>query len=286
MRVADEITNTKIYKPSYAPVSKNLKSAPGVEETLIRGTIYDTQTNASVDNRCYVYPNGDIAAVWTMGFTPTAYPDRGTGYNFYDGSWGPEPTARLEATRTGWPTYTPLNDGEAIAAHEVGIGLRILTRPVRGTYAWTTHTLPGPAGSTSMTWPRMISNKPNTLHLIVCSNVAYQGLDLALLYTKSENGGATWTIPVVLPQLTAAAMGAGAGKSFNGFSGDNYSWAAPKGDTIAFAVADNMAGVIIMKSFDNGDTWNKTTVLTIPVLSSSSFSNFCFSRWLCFYGFR
>jgi len=236
-RVVDESTNTKIYKPSYAPVSKNLKSAPGVEETLIGGTIYDTQTNAAVDNRCYVYPNGNVAAVWTMGFTPTAYADRGTGYNFFDGTWGPEPTARLEATRTGWPTYCPLGDGEAVAAHEVGVGLRILTRPVRGTGAWTTHTLAGPAGSTSMTWPRMISNG-NSLHIIVCSNAAYQGLDLALLYTRSLDGGNTWSVPAVLPQLTAAAMGAAAGKSFSGFGGDSYAWALqPKGDTIAFAIA-------------------------------------------------
>lgn len=60
VRAADDQTNTKVYKPNYAPTVKSLKTAPGVTETLIGGTIYDTQTNAAVDNRCYAFPDGSI----------------------------------------------------------------------------------------------------------------------------------------------------------------------------------------------------------------------------------
>ncbi len=264
-RIADDVTNTKVYKPNYAPVVKSLKTAPGVSETLIGGTIYDTQTNAAVDNRCYVYPDGTVAAVWTLGFDPTAYALRGTGYNFFNGStWGDEPTARIESMRTGWPSYCPLGNGEAVISHNGATGLQLSKRPVRGTGAWSTSLLPGPTGFAGITWPRMVSNG-NSLHVIVCSGTGtYQGLDVALLYYRSTNGGTTWDAPVIIPGLDATSLGAGAGKSFSGFGGDAYAWAPPKGDTIAFVVDEPMAGMWIMKSFNNGTTWTKTTVKTIP----------------------
>jgi hypothetical protein len=266
-RCIDENTNTKVYKPAYAPTVKSLKSSPGVIETLIGGTIYDTQTNAAVQNRCYAFPNGTIAAVWTLGYDPAAYPLRGTGYNFFNGiSWGDEPTARIENVRTGWPSYCPLGNGEMVVTHDFVAGLQISKRPVRGTGAWTTTFVAAPAGATKVSWPRAIING-NTVHVIATSGVAYQGLDLALLYYRSLDGGTTWETPRILPGLDAASLGAGAGKSFSGFGGDAYAWAPPKGDTIAFVVAESLGGMWLMKSFDNGVTWTKTTVVTIPVLT-------------------
>ncbi len=267
VRAADDQTNTKVYKPNYAPTVKSLKTAPGVTETLIGGTIYDTQTNAAVDNRCYAFPDGSVAAVWTMGFDPTTYTLRGTGYNFFNGtSWGPEPTARIEGVRTGWPSYCPLGAGEVVVSHDGSTGLRVSKRAVRGTGAWTTTLLAGPAASPSVTWPRVCATG-NSLHIIVCSGVAYQGLDVALLYYRSTNGGTTWDAPVILPGLDATSLGAGAGLSFSGFGGDAYAWAPPKGDTIAFALAEGFGGIFIMKSFDNGLTWTKTKAFSVPVLT-------------------
>ena len=264
-RPVDNPTNTKAYTPNYAPVNKTVKSTSEVIETLIGGTVYDTQTNGSVSNRCYVYPDGTVAGVWTMGFVPTGYAERGTGYNYFDGaSWGPEPTARIENARTGWPSYRPLGDGEIVVAHNASTGLLITKRPTRGTGAWTTTLLPGPAGGSDVTWPRMLTNE-NTVHIIVPSAVAQEGLLYALLYYRSLDGGVTWEAPRTLPGLDAASLGAGTTKSFNGFGADNYNWAEPKGQTIAFAVADGMGGIWIMKSPDNGDTWEKITVQTVPI---------------------
>lgn len=267
-RISDDPTMTsKGYSPSFKPVSKSIKSAPGVIENLIGGTIYDLQTNVAVQNRIYVYPDGTIGTTWTMGYTPTAYADRGTGYNYYNGtSWGPEPTARIEPVRTGWPSYCPLGNGELIVAHDFVAGLQISKRPVKGTGAWTTTFLAAPAGATKVSWPRAITTG-NTIHIIGCSGGIYQGLDLALLYYRSTDGGATWEPAKILPGLDAVSMGASATKSFSGFGGDSYAWAAPKGDTIAFALADGMGGAWIMKSFDNGVSWTKITVLSVPILN-------------------
>jgi hypothetical protein len=265
--VDEQVPNPAVALPNYSPVAKTLKSAPGVVETLIGRTVYDSQTNSAVANRIYAYPDGTMAAVWTMGFIETAYADRGTGYNYFDGTnWGDEPTARIETMRTGWPSYCPLGNGEVVVAHDFVTGLRISQRPMKGTGAWTTSYLQAPAGATKLSWPRVVSTG-NTLHVIVCSGIAYQGLDLALLYYRSIDGGTTWESPKIIPGLDAASLGAAPNSSFKGFGGDAYSWAEPKGDTIAFVVSAGFRGIWVMKSFDKGTTWNKTTVSEVPTFA-------------------
>jgi len=260
-------SNAAAYKPNYKPVSKSVKSSPGVVETMIGGTVYDAQTNVAVANRIYAYPDGTIGATWTMGYNSPNYADRGTGYNYFDGtSWSDEPFERIEPVRTGWPSYCPLGDGELVVAHDFVNGLQISKRPLKGTGDWTTTFLAAPAGATKVSWPRAVT-VGNTIHIIACSGVAYQGLNLALIYYRSTDGGATWEAPIILPGLDAASLGAAAGKSFSGFGGDSYAWSAPKGDTIALAVAEPMGGIWILKSFDNGINWTKTTVFEMPVLS-------------------
>ena len=92
---------------------------------MIGDTEYDLQSNASLDHRIYLFDDGTMAAVWTRGWETGAYPDRGTGYNFHDGSgWGPSPTARVEPERTGWPSIAPYGEnGEIICAHTAADGL-------------------------------------------------------------------------------------------------------------------------------------------------------------------
>ncbi|MFM7767714.1 MAG: hypothetical protein ACKO9S_07650, partial [Bacteroidota bacterium] len=52
-------------------------------ETVIGQTTYDLQSNyGSVGNRVHRSADGSISVVWTKGDTPTAYPDRGMGYNY------------------------------------------------------------------------------------------------------------------------------------------------------------------------------------------------------------
>ena len=75
-----------------------------ISEDIIGTTWYDLQSNGCLQNRMYCYDDGSIGATWTMGMQATAFPDRGTGYNYYDGStWLTEPTARIETFRAGWP---------------------------------------------------------------------------------------------------------------------------------------------------------------------------------------
>jgi len=236
----------------------------GVNEAEIGTTIYDLQSNSNIQNRIYAYPDGTVGAVWTMGFIPpaTAFSDRGTGYNYFDGtSWGDEPTARIasEPAKNGWPSYCPLGAGEMVISHSGAPGLYFTHRATKGTGAWTTSVIPN---SAAYTWPRAIT-VGNTIHVLVnTGTTTYQGLTGALLYFRSDNAGATWTGPTILPGLEASALNGNPG--FTGYGGDCYSWAQPMGDTIAFVYGDLLGGVWVNKSFDNGLTWQKVTIYEFP----------------------
>jgi hypothetical protein len=84
-------------------------------------------------------------ATWTFGLLDAStFPDRGTGYNYYDGSaWGSAPTQRAESVRTGWPSYAPLGEtGECFIAH-TSTALNFAKRAVKGTGTWTEQVVSG-----------------------------------------------------------------------------------------------------------------------------------------------
>jgi len=243
------------------PVNPYVSNGRVINEIEIGNTFYDLQSNTSApSNRFYRYEDGTMAAVWTRGINTAGYADRGTGYNFYNGAdWGPMPTARIETQRTGWPTYAPQGTGELVVAHHNTAGLVVSRRNTRFSGVWSESILAGPTGAVDISWPRMVSSGADhmNIHLLAMTYVAYQNLDLAMLYYRSTDGGQTWDKQhEILPGMSS--------DDFVGFSGDTYSWAEPKGDTIAFVVCDNWTDMFIMKSPDNGDTWEKITVWEHP----------------------
>ncbi len=241
-------------------------NSKAVLDDIIGGSRYDMQTNASVqNNRLVMWPDGNLSATWTMGFADAAYSDRGTGYNYKNSSaWGPAPTTRIETMKSGWPSVHPwMGNGEMILAHNSTKFMPMNTRPVKGTGAWTQNLrLTAPGNAFGLVWPRTITSGPNHQYihvLVVTTPVAnggtvYQGLDGALVYYRSLDGGATWDKQgIILPQLTSA--------DYYGFSGDDYTWAQPHGDTLVFVNGGQWTDTFMMKSTDNGNTWTKTTIL-------------------------
>jgi hypothetical protein len=239
-------------------------------------TSYDAQSNASVAQRVYRYPDGSIGATCTWSKT-AAWADRGTGYNYYTpggngAGWGPQPSARVETPiRTGWACYAPFGaNGEIVISHNVTQNQPLImsTRTTKGTGSWTVNStitaLGPPPGAFVMAWPRMMTNgtNHNNIHIIALTEptanggTVYQGLDGALLYNRSTDGGVTWTGWQILAGMTSS--------QYLGFGGDEYNWANPKGDTIAFTTGGMWYDQFIMKSNDNGSTWTKTMIWTCP----------------------
>ena len=238
--------------------TNNVASTNG---TVIGTTTYDLQTNSSVQNRYVDHGDGTRSAVFTFSNTyDLAAPDRGTGHVYFDGTgWGPQPTSRIEQQRGGWPSILSVNGGEVNTLHNTASSvITMSSRTPKGTGSWSFSDVTNPV--LDLIWNRTANGGPGgeIIHMIGVTapeandGTPFQGLDGALVYFRSSDGGNTWDIQnQVLPGVDAT--------QFVGFDGDSYAITA-NGSTVAFAVFNQWGDVILMKSTDNGDNWTKSII--------------------------
>ena len=240
-------------------------------ETQIGVTWYDLQSNGAMSNRIHYFPDGTISAVWTMGFQSPAFPDRGTGYNYFDGSyWDSSPLEGIESDRCGWPSIAAWgNNGEIVVSHiSVGSndGLLFNKRVNKGQGTWEEFLWQGPTpANESVLWPRLTTSGDNNeyIHLLCVTTpttnggTPYMGQDAALLYSRSTNGGISWDIQWEILEGTGIDY-------YYGFSSDEYIWAEPQDSVIAFACISAWYDMFIMKSTDHGLNWEKIMVWEHP----------------------
>ncbi len=249
-----------VYNLASRPTVASHPTTKAVTASTIGNTEYQNQTNASVCNRIVKNADGTIGATWTFAADP-AWADRGTGYNYFDGtSWMAAPTVRIESVRTGFTNIgTTGTNGEAVVAHTTATtNLAFLSRPVKGTGAWTEQMLGVPdvwarlsVGGTAGTSMHVISQTTGV------GTTPYMGQDGAISYTRSQDGGLTWDkVRTVIPQIDSS--------SYLGFGGDSYSIDA-NGNTIAIVAGGFDVDVVLIKSTDNGNTWTKTIVEAFAV---------------------
>lgn len=240
-------------------------------DTIIGTTTYDLQSNGACQNRIYLYDDGTIGVTYTFSNEMfSGYYDRGTGYNYFDGAnWNIWDTARLENDRTGWPSYAPLGEsGEIIFSHYSGAdmdGLSYLFRTEKGTGEWQQTDYFGPSGHEGLLWPRMVTGgmDHNRVYLISLTRPIanggnpYMGLDGALVYSLSTDGAQTWEIQnEILPGMDSS--------EYTHFTGDCYAWAEPKNNVVAFATGSYDHDLFLMKSTDEGLTFEKTVIWDHP----------------------
>ena len=254
------------------PNTVALKANNTIDDVRIGTTTYDLQSNASIDNRLIRHNNGTISATWTMSAQfAAAYSDRGTGYNFHDGSsWGPDPTTRIESSRGGWPSILTTGSGKEIAiTHNTDNSYLLMAhRPSVGAGAWSEQIVSSMDSNgvyRYLIWNRAVIGGSNdeTIHLVAdiaptgLGGTLYNGLDGSLVYYRSQDGGDTWDIQdLQLPTLDTS--------KYVGFDGDGYAIAA-KGETVAVAYFGDFDDSVLLKSTDNGNTWTSTVFLDFPV---------------------
>lgn len=263
---------------SHLMVNPNPTTSPNAKlasanEVLIGTTTYDLQSNAAVQNRIVHHDDGTISAGWTTSQQLNAsWSDRGTGYNFFDGTnWGANPTTRLESSRGGWPSIIAMGSGkEASITHNTDNShINMTHRSTTGTGSWTEQNISSLNDSTGiyryMIWNRSAVGGLNkeTIHMVALTaptgngGTTYNGLDGALLYYRSLDEGLTWDIQdMQLPGMDTSML--------VGMGGDIYAIAA-QGETVVVAYFDDWGDSFIVKSIDNGTTWEKTTFLDFPV---------------------
>ncbi|MCD4664498.1 MAG: T9SS type A sorting domain-containing protein [Bacteroidales bacterium] len=252
---------------NYSFEFQNPGNSNNAKDEAIGETWYDLQTNYSCQNRIFLYPDGYVGGTFTMGFNYPNFSSRGTGFNKFSGSsWGSYPSNRIENERCGWPSYAPWgSSGEVVASHTSSSGIKLSKRNTKGIGSWSYSTFPGPSGHTELLWPRMTTNgnDHSVIHLIALTapvgngGSIYQGQDGALLYSRSNNGGASWEIQNdLLPGLGSSY--------YKAITADEYEFAYPKGNTLAILVGGSWMDLVLLKSTNGGDSWSKTTVWKHP----------------------
>jgi len=255
---------------SHEVITSTVSDLVDPDEEFVGTTYYDLQTNSSMQNRIYIYGDGTMGTIYTFGLEFPGFSDRGTGYNYFDGSsWGSFSTERIEGDRTGWPAYAPWGEnGEIIVSHYSGAataGLAISRRTDKGsTDEWTLLDFHSPEPDAEYLWPRMTTGGINNsvMHVVAITmpaangGISYEDLDGAILYSRSEDGGDTWSIEHELFNEMSSEF-------YTHFNGDTYDVQAD-GDNVAILYGDSWTDMGLMKSTDGGDTWTQTIIWEHP----------------------
>ena len=243
--------------------TSSFRSVDDYEEYEAMISNYDLQSNSAIGNRIAVWPNGAASFVATWDHSEnTGFPDRGAGYNHYDGSeMGDMPSTRVEEEKSGWPSIAKCGNGELLASHATGVN--VYYRPTRGIGEWTLLKNFG-AELNNPTWPRIICSGENDewIHLVMCkqegnSTVGYTN---HVYYTRSNDLGQTWDDVIDLPLIDNTADG----DYRNNFSADDYVMAA-NGNNVAILLGSYTTDVVYIISHDNGSTWEKQIVAPYPI---------------------
>ena len=236
-------------------------------------THYDLQSNQYVANRMVQFPNGGVAITATMSHEANqTASDRGTGYNYYDGSdWGDQPETRVEPFKTGWPSIAQFGaNGEILLAHGNG-HMQCFYREVAGEGTWTyVGALPDTpegypyAGASDAypTWPRIVTcGDDHNIAVAVAAiqhSISSDETDVQCVMWRSENPRDinSWTIDYSPLHVT--------GWDHNEFSADDYCMAA-NGHKVALLYSGCLTNSTwLFTSEDDGATWETTKVWENP----------------------
>ena len=245
------------------------------EEGVAMETYYDLQSNGYVSNRMYQKANGDVAVVTTMSREQNlTASDRGTGYNFIAGgnmsNLGDIPEVREEANatgadvRTGWPTIAPYGaEGEILVNHSSGLNYWIREKAGQGQWDGP-YSIPNPEGLEypfSLSWPRVATSGANNevIHVVCAAqhSISSEEMVNAQFYCRSTDGQ-NWEV--------AYSPLAETDEHLNIYSADDYS-IATNGDVVAICYTAVFYGhALVMKSTDNGQTWERIVVWENPYI--------------------
>ena len=257
--------NNAVAGPEVPPATNSL-----LDETAGTST-YDLQSNSSMPSRVVNWGGGIASTAWTISLTGSeaaGFADRGTGLNRTqpDGTFSSQPTARVESVRTGFPSYFGTPNGEEWTISHVGLtsttyAMHYAHKPISGS-TWIEGNIPTTTPNGGL-WGRGCAGGPdgNTIHVIYYTTpatfggVPVDGLDGTLKYCRSSDGGATWDIiDQSLPGLTTDNF------SNRSVPVEGYSIDA-SGNTVAIGIFSLTHDVLMIKSNDNGATWQAPRVV-------------------------
>ena len=256
---------------------------------------YDRQSQNAVYPMTTLHDDGFIGCTWTTDdnpeFSGSVIPNRGIAYSCsMDGgftwSWNPDDEEKQENRIGGIPLYNPSyaqwgKSGEAVLARSAdtyehnGVpilnGLVLLTRENRGEGEWNIISVPYPEGTSPdagyvMAYARMTTSGPNHQYLHIMSpmvlpeNQQYEGYYNPVFYYRTQDGGLTWDVEgELVPEMATGQPWDAHSKYRDGIT------FAHQGNTVACAFIDFGSDGYVLRSRDNGDTWESIRFFDAPV---------------------
>lgn len=251
-RVAPELPMPSLEFPHETMTRPRATTLADFEEYVTMTTIYDYQSNASLGNRIAVWDDGTAAVVATWAVDQGSWYTRGTGYNYYNGSYFDyEPEERIEEEQSGWPSIAPLGNGEILAS-ATSSGIKVYRRTTKGQGDWTDLGYPN---DNDFFYPRICTSGTDhqNVFLIGCKATDSLNLYYDLCYMRSTDGGSTWSDLANPPLIDALG-------EYNGLIHSDEYVMASNGDDIAILFAGQGYDLFYIISHDNGETWEKQII--------------------------
>jgi len=189
---------------SAIPVApEKVLSSPGYQ---VGTTHYDYQTSGPTGNRIVKDAFGGIHVCWMNGIDEWIG-NRWLYYNFRDeaGDWRwPDVGTQVNTTQgAGYTNMDVLSDGRgAITYHSLGNDLYTVVAVdiVRGFGSFSEYDVPDTMGEdTHSIWPYVAVDRQERIH-ITAHEYAYFD-PMRFIYTRSDDGGLTWSAPQVVDTL-------------------------------------------------------------------------------------
>jgi len=243
-------------------VNSNSKSINVPVGTVIGLTNYDLQTNSVSTDRLVSRADGTVSAVWIQyqGSTLPSAPERGSGYNYYNGSsWLYTSLSGNETVegsqRAGWPVLLSNGTNESVVSHirsAGGLFGRMQADGAAG-YNWSAGDLTG--GPEAMLWPRG-SNSGDNYYVVAVDDYVDDPTTIDGLHLYySDNAGSSWSYESMMPNFSTYYMH-GNGDVYSIDARDNY---------VAVVYFADYGDVLLWKSDDFGANWTETKIADFPV---------------------
>jgi hypothetical protein len=235
-----------------------------IVRTHIGTTLYDLQTNNSIQRRVAVHPTTkDVIATFTASLkNDGAYDDRGSGYAFWNNAttqWSNSKNSvitppidtfygRMEGTRIGWPNPLFTGNKEIVMSHKSSPGLNGIyqtSRAAAGAGTWTNLDVT----SGTETWPRAAASGNNVVLISSHFDASFNEVTAGLMFIKSSDGGGTWSAPAAIPGIDK--------DNYTVVGGDRYALDL-NGNNIAILTGTD--DVTLYKSTDFGANWTKKSI--------------------------